>query len=245
MSLRSNAVFLIFALVFAMGMALAVALLCMPTASDEPPVGTLPQEAVITDAGTVADTEAGTLPPAVLPDVSNGLAFRSLGGGSCAVSGIGSCADACVVIPEFAPSGERVVQIEPRAFYGVSTVTAVQIPASVRDIGSLAFAACENLMYVSVSAKNESFCDLDGVLYSFDRSTLLLYPPLRAGSTAYISSDTTHIADMAFYGCVYLTSIHYDGSPEQWESISIAPKNYSLIAAAVVFGEQGDDLRGS
>ncbi len=234
MSLRSNAVFLIFALVFAMGMALAVALLCMPSDTDKPiESSTSPPTAMPTV--TAAERETVTSPPAILPDVSNGLQFRSLGGGACAVKGIGSCADACVVIPEFSPSGERVVQIDPRAFFGVSTVTAVQISASVRDIGSLAFAACENLMYISVSAKNEHFIDLDGVLYTRDRSILLLYPPLRAGSSARISADTTHIADMAFYGCVYLSTVLYEGSPEQWETISIAPKNYSLISASVVF----------
>jgi hypothetical protein len=235
MTARSHAVLLAFAVVFAMGMALAVAILCIPAVSEKPPI----EETTAT--GGVAATESDAVlestgePVPILPDVSNGLQFTSFGNGTCALTGIGICADACVVIPEFSPFGDRVVEIAPRALYGVPSVTAIQIPASVRVIGEYAFAACKSLMYISVSAQNPCFCDLEGVLYTADRSVLLAYPAMRAGECAELGIATKKIADMAFFGCVYLKSICYQGSPEEWESISVGAKNYSLIAASKAF----------
>ena len=164
---RSHTVLLAFAIVFVMGMALAVAILCIPMASNEAPneqSTELDAPSSAPQSDTVSESE--TEPTPILPDVSNGLQFTSLGNGTCALTGIGVCIDACVVIPEYSPFGDRVTEIVPRALYGVSTVTAIQIPASVRVIGELAFAACENLtesarqeiMALSLNAKPEPFC---------------------------------------------------------------------------------------
>lgn len=232
---RSHTVLLAFAVVFAMGMALAVAILCIPAIEPDPP----PADTSALSEPPQSTLESESEAPAVLPDVSNGLQFTSFGDGTCALTGIGVCIDACVVIPEFSPLGDRVVEIAPRALYGVSTVTAIGIPASVRVIGELAFAACENLIYISVSAQNIAFCDAEGVLYTFDRAVLLAYPAARAGDVATISAQTTRISDMAFFGCVYLKSICYQGSAADWEKIAIGSKNYSLIAASKTFlGEE-------
>jgi hypothetical protein len=62
---------------------------------------------------------------------------------------------------------------------------------------------------------------------------------MRAGNTATISVSTTEILEMAFYNCAYLTHVHYTGTAEQWEHISIGSKNYSLTAAAKTFGNGG------
>ena len=166
----------------------------------------------------------------------NGLVYVSNGDGSCQVLSIGSCMDACVVIPEYSPDGDRVTSVASRAFYNCSTISAIQIPSGITKIGDLAFAGCKNLVYISVSALNPSYCDLEGVLYSRDQSRLILYPAMRAGSTATIPPSVCEIAEMAFYNCTYLRSIVYTGTPEQWEQIQIASKNYSLTAASKSFG---------
>ena len=148
---------------------------------------------------------------------------------------MGSCLDTCIIIPTTSPSGDVVTSIAARAFYGCTFAASIQIPSTVSSIGALAFAACPNLIYIAVEVGNYSFCDVDGVLYSADGTTLLLYPAMRAGANLTISSVTTEIADMAFYNCAYLTHIYYAGSAEQWERISIGTKNYSLTAASKTF----------
>ncbi len=256
-STMSQAFMITLAIVFAIALSLTIALICVSYTQREPSE-TLPR-----DTETDADTPTlpvykplDTLPPPPestppttttaepppekepLP-AGNGLAFASNGNGTCTLVGIGTCVDACIVIPEHSPAGDRVTSIAPRALYGTSIVTAIQIPSTVTAIGELAFAACHNLVYISVSKNNPYYCDIDGILYTADGFTLLLYPPMRAGTTATISVSTTEILEMAFYNCAYLTRIHYTGSAEQWERISIGAKNYSLTAAAKTFGNGG------
>ena len=253
---------IILAIAFAIALSLTVALLCLsyaqelpsgqsgePESNQGPPLrfpesesegeSLLPPPSTgdtdPPESQTEEQTEPETEPETDLPDISNGLSYTSNRNGTCRVSGIGTCIDACVVIPEYSPFGELVVAVESGAFFGCSTVTAIQIPASVKSIGSLAFAACKNLMYISVNAQNPHYRDIDGILYSADASTLILYPPMRAGTDLTVYTVTTAIEEMAFYNCAYLRSISYTGSPDQWESIRIGSKNYSLIAASKTF----------
>lgn len=194
---------------------------------------------------TLAPEETSTLPilittpeeeeTTVPEELGNGLAFSSNGDGTCTLTGIGVCEDVCIVIPESSPAGDLVTSIATRAFWGCEQATAIQIPSTVTSIGSLAFANCPNLMFISVNAENEEFCDIDGILYTSDGRALLLYPPMRAGSAITISSVTTEIMEMAFYNCAYLSHVYYTGTPEQWEQMRIGSKNYSLTAAAKTF----------
>lgn len=233
------------AISFVTALALAVALICVFFVRED---GNSTDE---TERRPIQTTQVATLPPLpTLPpattvvteppttekiDLGNGLLFSSFGNGSCVLVGLGSCTDACVVIPEFSPGGDRVVEIAARAFYGAPSITAIQIPAGVTRIGSLAFGDCKNLTYVSVNERNTVFCDRDGVLYSADGSTLYLYPAMRMGSSYTIRRDVREIREMAFYNCVYLKSISYTGTAEDWDEILIAMKNYSLTAASKTF----------
>ena len=224
------------ATLFAMALALTVSLICLSYGSTDA------EENVPTDATPSPDDPPTTdvpsdKPPDVLPPApaDNGLSYSSNGNGTCTLIGVGSCLDTCIVIPMTSPSGDVVTSIAARAFYGCTFASAIQIPSTVSSIGALAFANCPNLLYISVDVNNYSFCDVDGVLYSADGTTLLVYPAMRAGANLTISSVTTEIADMAFYNCAYLSHVYYAGSAEQWERISIGTKNYSLTAASKTF----------
>ena len=130
-----------------------------------------------------------------------------------------------------------MVEICERAFYGCATVTAVQIPASVIQIGSLAFGDCPNLIYISVNPQNRHYRDEDGILYTANLQRLILYPPMRAGASMTLRGVTTAIDEMAFYRCAYLSHVAYLGSAQDWEAIEIGSKNYSLTAASKTFLE--------
>ena len=181
------------------------------------------------------DAEGGS---EVLPEEppEQELLYQSLGNGTCCVAGPGGVKDACVVIPKTSPAGERVVKIASRAFFGCEGITAVQIPETVREIGALAFADCKNLVYISVSAQNPVYCDVDGVLYTADLRVLVQYPPLRAGDPLIVPASVTAISEMAFYQCKNLKSVLYEGSGEDWERIEVGSRNYALIASAIRFG---------
>ncbi len=217
------------AITFTVALALTVALVCSSRIKDTP-IPESPEPELPADKPTGGDADE---PP--VEDEADGLKFLSNGNGTCALAGIGTYGDDCLFIPEYAPTGERVTEITAMAFYGCDRISTVQIPASVVRIGDLAFADCGELVYISVSPENPAYRDVDGVLYTADEKTLILYPPRRVGSSLPIGSVTVKIADMAFYNCQNLTRIVYGGSAEQWESIRIGIKNYSLTAAAKVF----------
>lgn len=219
----------------AMALALVVALFCISYIEEPAPQTPMGKDTELRLDITVSEEGQGTTDLPTAPTDSSGLRFSSNGDGTCVLSGVGDCTDVCVVIPEYAPSGERVTSIAAMAFYGCTTVTAVQIPASVQTIGNLAFSACTNLAYISVSEGSLSYRDVDGVLYTADLRALLLYPPMRAGVHMTITAATVEIRDMAFFGCTYLKRIAYVGTAEEWELIRIGSKNYSLTAASVTF----------
>ena len=224
------------AILFAMALALTVSLICLSYVNTDV-TDTVPTDPTPSPDDPPSTDEPSDKPPDALPPapVDNGLSYSSNGNGTCALIGLGSCLDTCIVIPTTSPSGDVVTSIAARAFYGCTFASGIQIPSTVSSIGALAFANCPNLLYISVDVNNYTFCDIDGVLYSADGTTLLVYPAMRAGSNLTISSVTTEIADMAFYNCAYLSHIYYSGSAEQWERISIGSKNYSLTAASKTF----------
>ncbi len=248
------------AIVFAVALSLTVALICISYVQETPPpsdstdrnmdapftestvlpvyrpLDPLPESTYAPDTALIT-TEPPPVQDTPLP-TGNGLAYASNGDGTCTLIGIGTCTDVCIVIPNDSPSGDRVTAIAARAFYGCSFVSAIQIPTTVNFIGELSFAACDNLVYISVTEGNAYYCDMDGILYTADGRTLIQYPPMHAGSTYTIHAAIDEIQSMAFYNCVYLTHIHYIGSVEEWEQIAIGTKNYSLIAAAKTFDSE-------
>ncbi len=197
------------------------------------------------------NTEQQTQPVVVLPDNTNpgnsnnqttdstGLTFTSNGNGTCTLTGLGACRDICVVIPATSPAGDKVTAIGAQAFYNCTTITVVQIPATVNTIGHLAFGGCTSLVYVTVSAQNASYKDIGGVLYTADGKTLVHYPAGAGASSVSIPAEVTKIEDMAFYGCKSLKTVRYGGTQDAWSRIAIGSMNYSLNAASVTCRDSG------
>lgn len=92
------------------------------------------------------------------------------------------------------------------AFFECKSLTSIVIPASVTSIGEDAFAACNALIQFGVADDNTLFSTVDGVLFSKDKDTLLVYPNAKA--TAYVIPEgTTTIKNEAFVRCVNLASV--------------------------------------
>ena len=80
----------------------------------------------------------------------------------------------------------------------------LSIPSSVTHIGNFGF--CSGLTSISVDSANPSFCDIDGVLFSKDMSTLMRYPAQKQGDYI-IPSGVSSIRESAFSYCIGLTSV--------------------------------------
>ena len=122
------------------------------------------------------------------------LEFISNGDGTCYVSGSDKCTDTKVVIPEVSPAGDIVTGIGYRAFYNCTTLTGIEIPATVTSIGDFAFADCTELTSIELPAGVTSIGE--GAFFACAKLTSIEIP-----------AGVTNIGDYTFYNCTALTSI--------------------------------------
>ena len=95
---------------------------------------------------------------------------------------------------------DSVTLIDQNAFCGCGSLRTVSIPTSVTEIKYGAFGFCSNLVSIEVSESNEAFCSFDGIVYSKDRSALLICPSGKSDFEAFPENIRT-IEKYAFYGC--------------------------------------------
>ena len=90
--------------------------------------------------------------------------------------------------------------------FGSLQITEVTIPASVTEIEYDAFSGCNQLADYHVAEGNTVYCDVDGVLYSKDRTTLIRCPMAKSG-TITLDPVCTTIASHGFSNCSSVTEI--------------------------------------
>lgn len=93
-----------------------------------------------------------------------------------------------------------VGEIKSYAFDGASRLKVINIERdnAFGTIGTYAFNGCSALEAVNVN--NDAYVSVDGVLYTADGKTLVLYPQNKAGDTFTVPDTVTKIARRAFRG---------------------------------------------
>ncbi len=99
-----------------------------------------------------------------------------------------------------------ITSIGEYAFSGCTGLTAVTIPSSVTSIGDFALTGCTGLTTINIAADNSAYCSMDGVVFSKDKKTLVVYPSGRSGSYS-LPSSVTSIGNAAFSHCTGLTTV--------------------------------------
>ena len=105
-----------------------------------------------------------------------------------------------------------VTEIGDLAFFVCTGLTSVTIGNSVTSIGNSAFSTCSRLKGFIVAPDNNKYSSLDGVLFNKDKTTLVLYPQAKDGTSYTIPNSVTEIEWGAFYDCTGLTEI-YSNNP--------------------------------
>ena len=193
-----------------------------PAKEETPSVEEPPAQESVQGSATVSKT------------YSKGLYFRSNGDGTCALAGMGSCTDACVLIPPKSPAGDTVTEILPYAFAG-SIVGAVEIPTTVKVASAASFADCPRLGYVRVAAGNEALTECDGALYSGDGSVLLYCPAGRTAKSLTLDERIKRIAAGALARCDALEAVIFAGTTAAWHGVIVGDENDALYGASLRF----------
>lgn len=97
-----------------------------------------------------------------------------------------------------------------KSFSGCTSLECIYIPASVKSDRSLTFYNCTSLTSINVSPDNESFCSVNGVLFSKDKKTLICCP--NAKKEYSIPDGVTTIGNGSFSGNIDLTSVNIPNS---------------------------------
>jgi len=99
-----------------------------------------------------------------------------------------------------------VASIESYAFENCNSLTSVTIPSTVTTIGFAPYYSCINLVSIIVDVDNPSFIDINGVLFSHDKTKLIQYP-CGHSSTYSVPDNVTIITQQSFAGCSGLASV--------------------------------------
>ena len=107
---------------------------------------------------------------------------------------------------------EGVTTIGESAFWDCDSLTSITIPNSVTTIGERVFGGCDSL-----SKFNGKFASEDGKCLIAD-GTLVAFA-VGCGATEYtISNSVTTIGDLAFEGCINLTSLVVDSENQYYST---------------------------
>jgi hypothetical protein len=104
-----------------------------------------------------------------------------------------------------------VTKVGCGAFEYCWVLTNVMLSLGLTNIEPLAFAGCSSLAAINVNASNPFYSSVGGVLFNYNRTTLVEYPDGSSGNYT-IPNTVTNIADYAFYECDGLTNVTLDNS---------------------------------
>jgi len=140
------------------------------------------------------------------------------------------------------PSTVKV--LKDYSLYNCSGITGtLDIPANIDSIGNYALFGCSQISAYTVNSANSKYTAEDGVIFSTNKSRLIVCPALKTGSylipttvkrieaSAFcncsgltgmlsIPANVNYIGDYAFYGCNQIDGFNVDASNQTFSSLS-------------------------
>ena len=111
---------------------------------------------------------------------------------------------------------EGFTEVQGSALLSFKKVT---FPSSMTKLDKVAFFFCAvSLEQIIVDPDNPHYCDIDGVLFSKDKSVLICYPNEKSELEYIIPDSVKKIGKTAFAYCVNLKSVHIPDSVEKIEN---------------------------
>ena len=132
-----------------------------------------------------------------IPDNYNGMPVKAIG--DHAFYGENKLLDITI--------GQNVISIGLSAMRACPALETVRLPASLVSFGNRALSDCRSLREITVDAGNTAYKAIDGVLYTSDGKTLIVYPEGKTDTEFAVPEGTETIFSNAFRGCSGLASV--------------------------------------
>ncbi len=170
-------------------------------------------------------------------------------------------------VTEIDLSNTKVKAIGSDAFSGCCKVETVKLPATLEKMGKdvkttvgegentqavtyteNVFAGCDALVNICVAAENETFRDVDGILFTKDGTKLIRYPAARPAEHYDIPEGVVTIASQAFMqtylGKSVLSTVSFPSTLKSIESLAFRQSNLTSVTlpAGVTFGSSSFDI---
>lgn len=125
---------------------------------------------------------------------------------------------------------DSVTTIGSYAFETCDSLVSVDISAFVTSIGTCAFSG-KNLVSINVDKDNENYCDIDGVLFTKDKKSLIVYPSAK-GDVYTIPDGVITVCTNAFDNSNVVTV----NVPDSVEEIGSRAFDYCSSLKSINFG---------
>ena len=102
---------------------------------------------------------------------------------------------------------DGVTVIRDRAFNKCISLNSITIPKSVQDIEIYSFFGCTSLEAINVAGSNKNYADVNGILFSKDKTKIVCYPANKKNMSYSIPVSVKVVGVGAFRDCIYLKGI--------------------------------------
>lgn len=106
-------------------------------------------------------------------------------------------------------NGYKIVSVSATAMSALVDVESVTLPKYMEYLNFTTADISDTVKTLVIDSSNTKFMTVDGVLYTKDGKTLLVYPMAKSGTSFAVGSGVTEIAYRAFYGAKNLQTVEF------------------------------------
>ena len=106
-------------------------------------------------------------------------------------------------------NGYKIVSVSAKAMSALVDVESVTLPKYMEYLNFTTADISDTVKTLVIDSNNTKFMTVDGVLYTKDGKTLLVYPMAKSGTSFAVDSGVTEIAYRAFYGAKNLQTVEF------------------------------------
>ncbi|MBP5506330.1 MAG: leucine-rich repeat protein [Prevotella sp.] len=103
--------------------------------------------------------------------------------------------------------GDAVASLDNAAILGDKRLQIINLGNRFKDYSPVMFYNAPSLSYVNVTPGNPYYCSLDGVLFSFSKDSLMVFPPVSPLTNYEVPEEVRHISPYAFCNASKLRSV--------------------------------------